>query len=271
MDPLLDLARHPDIVEAIERVRDGDAAPAAKELLVLKSLANEHRNAWVTEVAHEFYKQPALARFAWVELRYCKQFVTDIARRSLQRHEKARSWVRTKPAPSIPKAIAEQTDHSSAALAWAEEWVRSPVTVNACCKALDALPDPPLFIRDLIGPALPFEERDRRVQELLEHPELLRADLPEYSSALSPRRASRSTYPVPFSFVQESELRQIGETRQSRGEDPLDPCKDPQLPATFRWHAARRAFDMNLCGLAFSGGGIRSATFNLGVLQTLAQ
>src|SRR4051794_34503351 len=31
-----------------------------------------------------------------------------------------------------------------------------------------------------------------------------------------------------------------------------------------------RASDLNLIGLAFSGGGIRSATFNLGVLQALA-
>jgi peptidoglycan hydrolase-like protein with peptidoglycan-binding domain len=32
-----------------------------------------------------------------------------------------------------------------------------------------------------------------------------------------------------------------------------------------------RAHDLNLTGLAFSGGGIRSATFNLGILQALAQ
>src|SRR5262245_32461856 len=31
-----------------------------------------------------------------------------------------------------------------------------------------------------------------------------------------------------------------------------------------------RAFDSNLVGLCFSGGGIRSATFNLGILQGLA-
>jgi patatin-like phospholipase len=33
----------------------------------------------------------------------------------------------------------------------------------------------------------------------------------------------------------------------------------------------RRPLSMNLVGLAFSGGGIRSATFNLGVLQALAK
>ena len=33
----------------------------------------------------------------------------------------------------------------------------------------------------------------------------------------------------------------------------------------------RRAHNLNLAGLAFSGGGIRSATFNLGILQALAE
>ena len=35
-------------------------------------------------------------------------------------------------------------------------------------------------------------------------------------------------------------------------------------------YAPRRAEEMNLLGLSFSGGGIRSATFNLGILQALA-
>ena len=35
--------------------------------------------------------------------------------------------------------------------------------------------------------------------------------------------------------------------------------------------AIARAYDRQLVGLAFSGGGIRSATFNLGVLQALAR
>jgi len=35
--------------------------------------------------------------------------------------------------------------------------------------------------------------------------------------------------------------------------------------------AHSRAFDSSLVGLCFSGGGIRSATFNLGILQGLAE
>lgn len=42
------------------------------------------------------------------------------------------------------------------------------------------------------------------------------------------------------------------------------------LASRFRY-SLRRASEANLLGLAFSGGGIRSATFNLGVLQALAE
>ncbi len=55
----------------------------------------------------------------------------------------------------------------------------------------------------------------------------------------------------------------------------LDALREP--PADLRIRPAaesdviRRAHDLNLAGLAFSGGGIRSATFNLGILQALAE
>jgi len=55
--------------------------------------------------------------------------------------------------------------------------------------------------------------------------------------------------------VLQQELAQIETARNLRLE------RDPERPAAPR----------SLTGLAFSGGGIRSATFNLGVLQALAQ
>ncbi|MGA8490227.1 MAG: patatin-like phospholipase family protein [Terriglobales bacterium] len=59
--------------------------------------------------------------------------------------------------------------------------------------------------------------------------------------------------PVTFKEVLQDELTQIAESRRARGVSTLKPTAD------------------NLIGLAFSGGGIRSATFNLGVLQALAE
>ena len=43
----------------------------------------------------------------------------------------------------------------------------------------------------------------------------------------------------------------------------------PELPASS--NARDHAYESNLVGLSFSGGGIRSATFNLGIIQALAQ
>jgi hypothetical protein len=60
--------------------------------------------------------------------------------------------------------------------------------------------------------------------------------------------------PVPFDKVKEAELVAIAARRRGRGE-PVDQSG---------------AVEKDLFGICFSGGGIRSATFNLGVLQGLA-
>ena len=59
--------------------------------------------------------------------------------------------------------------------------------------------------------------------------------------------------PVTFKEVLQDELTQIAESRRARGVITSKPIAD------------------NLIGLAFSGGGIRSATINLGILQALAE
>jgi len=77
--------------------------------------------------------------------------------------------------------------------------------------------------------------------------------------------------PVPFETLFSDELAEVEESRKVR--------KEVAAPDDWTLGAAgnravndpiRRASSMNLYGLAFSGGGIRSATFNLGVLQKLA-
>jgi hypothetical protein len=75
-------------------------------------------------------------------------------------------------------------------------------------------------------------------------------------------RCRRQGVPVPFALVFHEELDEIQRSRELRGGGP----------STFdrRSLAADRATGLGLLGVAFSGGGIRSATFNLGVLQGLA-
>jgi len=98
--------------------------------------------------------------------------------------------------------------------------------------------------------------------------------------------AAKHAVPVPFAIAHGGELSQVGDTRGETGRtaayakaaEALDPngpacnCskenKEAPIPDA---SPMRRALSQNLVGLAFSGGGIRSATFNLGVLQALAK
>lgn len=66
-----------------------------------------------------------------------------------------------------------------------------------------------------------------------------------------------------FSEVLEQELNQLrGKTRETEQKPATDSSASAQYD---------RAHEAHLTGLAFSGGGIRSATFNLGVIQALAK
>jgi hypothetical protein len=75
----------------------------------------------------------------------------------------------------------------------------------------------------------------------------LKAEIPPVESP------SQDPLPVTFKEVLQDELSKIAEARRARGVSTSKPTAD------------------NLIGLAFSGGGIRSATFNLGILQALAE
>jgi Patatin-like phospholipase len=98
------------------------------------------------------------------------------------------------------------------------------------------------------------QEKDRFIA-------LLKKELLE-DVALVRRLADVSGAAVPFDLAFNMELCEIGESRAIRAnEDSVE---------THRRYAPSAAVDLKLFGLAFSGGGIRSATFNLGVLQGLA-
>ncbi len=78
------------------------------------------------------------------------------------------------------------------------------------------------------------------------------------------RAVLKALPPYTFDEVLASELDAVN---KSRGETGQNPEKD----AAESDNAVVRAHQARLMGLAFSGGGIRSATFNLGILQTLAR
>ena len=66
---------------------------------------------------------------------------------------------------------------------------------------------------------------------------------------------------TPGRWILECELDHVDARRRKLGIDPVPASGGPY----------KRAADSGLMGLCFSGGGIRSATFNLGVLQGLAE
>jgi len=93
-------------------------------------------------------------------------------------------------------------------------------------------------------------------------------------------RKIRTEFPLPFETLFNDELNEIDKARKKRSEEwRVSVTKDKILndnlinvttEKTKIHDPMSRAVDMKLTGLAFSGGGIRSATFNLGILQRLA-
>jgi hypothetical protein len=80
---------------------------------------------------------------------------------------------------------------------------------------------------------------------------------------------------VPFLSFFEEELNEIEASRSNRrlefNEDEVKKFPLPLKMAAQKHDPEKKADEMQLAGLAFSGGGIRSATFNLGILQKLAE
>lgn len=89
----------------------------------------------------------------------------------------------------------------------------------------------------------------------------------------------REIAPLPFELIFNGELEEIRESRRLRNNERClvnalqrkanTPTKE--LPTTDSTDPFKTSRDMKLYALAFSGGGIRSATFNLGILQSLAR
>jgi hypothetical protein len=76
------------------------------------------------------------------------------------------------------------------------------------------------------------------------------------------RQLNRNEIPLPFEIIFDDELKEISNSRKKRKQETEDLTNPDPL---------RRAENMRLWALALSGGGIRSATFSLGILQGLAK
>jgi len=76
-----------------------------------------------------------------------------------------------------------------------------------------------------------------------------------------------------FEQVLSAELAEVAAARKARLGDQAGSFENADCRTGDRstGDAYQRACGMKLAGIAFSGGGIRSATFNLGILQGLAR
>lgn len=86
----------------------------------------------------------------------------------------------------------------------------------------------------------------------------------------------KSNAPISFEHVFASELKEIKKNRARRISEQAITSSDELMHLQAQDHSTindpfKKGKQMNLNALAFSGGGIRSATFNLGILQGLAK
>jgi Patatin-like phospholipase len=86
------------------------------------------------------------------------------------------------------------------------------------------------------------------------------AEVTPPSSAHQRNRPPADNPPITFKTAFKAEIAEIEKSRLARGTRTEKPAEQPPAKPT----------EKTLIGLAFSGGGIRSATFNLGILQALA-
>lgn len=81
--------------------------------------------------------------------------------------------------------------------------------------------------------------------------------------------------PLSFEYVFTEELKEVSEAREKRRKEPLlvrfAQEENEKQTSSGSCDPLVKAKEMELCALALSGGGIRSATFNLGLLQGLAR
>jgi hypothetical protein len=259
MDHLVELARHADALQAINI----EGGPSAQALQRVVFLTDEHPNTWIAEVVHAFYADPEFASRVWVNLRYCGTFQKALAERVLDLRSTWWSW-RTAP-QEVKQLLTKEhlavfnEDRAKGIATCAEQLASNRETVDILCERTNAFPPPPTFLTDLMDAMnVSDAKRDAQTRELLRHPTNVR------------KLARAHNIGVPFSLVLEQELEQIRTTRDvvHRSQRHDSSGRRAHTPAG---HSARQALDENLLGLAFSGGGIRSATFNLGVLQALSK
>jgi hypothetical protein len=118
------------------------------------------------------------------------------------------------------------------------------------------------IVRQSLGRFVQTAEQQRRTGEV--------AQLLMRNPMLVNDHADKASFARPFTFVLQRELQEIERSR-SRRLDPEEAPASRSSPVSLVEYPPRAAHRAATFGLAFSGGGIRSATFGLGVLHALSE
>ena len=259
MDYFVEIALSDGIQEALERVPDehGFRGRLYPEAGPSRQWAGTHPSLWRAALVNWFYRHPDFAARVWRALGRCH------AERELTRALGLSPWPPAPP-PAAQQFIRElglPPDATESQFRAALRDANQALIDQSGTVPAPVYPGPALIERlireeDTEGrrwyrrrATRSKAQHDDAIVALIEHPVEVK------------RRADSHGWPVPFAIVHERELDQIDAARRDRG---LRAADDEGAPL-------HRALTRNLLGLAFSGGGIRSATFNLGVLQALAK
>ncbi len=246
MDYLTELASHPDVAHAVEAV----GGPVAAKLKAVEYLRDDYPQVWTNEILYQLRHAPAVAAEVWTQLRYGPSELRSLAASALAQESQRLPFQGT-PLPEWP-TYREQyaTEPRAATELFATQLAADQSRVDSLTSTVAGKPWTPELLKDILGAeGITTPRWDDNVRDLLQNPATVR------------ERAAAKGVPVSWRIMVDAELEQIQNTRdrvrrRNRGNSPPE-------GATF-------SICEHLVGLAFSGGGIRSATFNLGVLQALA-
>jgi hypothetical protein len=252
MDYFVEIAENPDIQEALGRLYNEPNYPEDLQQTRPSEdgplLSDTHPSIWRAEIVNWFHLHPGFAAAVWRELAFC---ISE--RKRLARAAWTASWLQRHRLQSIMKQIGLEAtaDEIEKERKFADA---TPANIEDLRKELGLEYRGPEFIERLIM----LDSRPRSTETIA----ALITNVTEVKEL-----AEKYGVPVPFAMVHEREMEQIAEYRKGRshansGEaEAATDANGGKMPS-FDGAPIRRALANNLVGLAFSGGGIRSASLS---------
>jgi patatin-like phospholipase len=256
MDYFAEIAENPDIDEALASLQMRWPAEIRDARIGERPLSSTHPGVWRAVLVDVFHANPGFAAEVWRALGCCTS-----ARLQLVRAAAAPTGLFSPKKRLLREGLELPTDADARDV---EHAIRETdaAHLTAAQTALDRPYPGPAFIEKLVeldqtvaaDKLATAASRMDAIALLIANPDRVR------------EIARANAVPVPFAMAHLQELEQIDAARNDGNR-----AAAADVAADAGGSPLRHALNRNLVGLAFSGGGIRSATFSLGVLQALAK